>query len=306
MLTYLDCVPCFFKQALEAARIAGADEKLQREILNELAKIIPDFSLNDSPPEMGRVVYSLVKKLTGKKDPYKALKEKSNNLAQKLYPELKEKILSSKDSLLTAVELAIAGNIIDYGAKNYLNVDKEIEKLLKKEYKPVNSESRVIFDYFDFKNVLDKAQNILYIADNAGEIVFDKLLIEEIKKRYKDKRIVFAVRDKPVINDALIEDALSCGIDKLAEVISSGSDAPGTVLGLCSREFLEIYRKADMVISKGQGNFESLSGQTRPIFFMFMAKCPVIAKDVSDTYKFIMAGPCRVGDVVLLYNFEEY
>ncbi|MCK5655532.1 MAG: DUF89 family protein, partial [Candidatus Aureabacteria bacterium] len=114
-------------------------------------------------------------------------------------------------------------------------------------------------------------------------------LIEEIKRIDRDKRIVYAVKEKPVINDALVEDACVCGIDKLAKVISSGSDAPGTVLSLCSKNFLRIYKKADMVISKGQGNFEALSTTKRQAFFLLMAKCPVIAKDVG----------CEVGDVIL-------
>ncbi len=295
MKTYLDCFPCFFKQALEAARISGADEGTQRRILNEVAKILPNLALKASPPEMGRIIYDLVKKIAKNKDPYLMLKKKSNKLALNIYGKLKKKVSSSRDSLLMAVELAIAGNIIDYGAKNSLNVEAEIIKILNKEERRIRKESKAIFDYPRFKANLKKAKTILYLADNAGEVVFDRILIEEIKRLYKNKNITYAVKEKPVINDALVRDACVCGIDKLAEVVSSGSDAPGTIISLCSAEFLSMYRKADMVISKGQGNFEALSQERRPIFFLLMAKCPVIAKDVG----------CKLGDVILLHHSDK-
>jgi len=292
MKTYLDCIPCFFKQALEAARLAGAGERTQKRILNELAKALPGFPLTSSPPEMGRIIYGLVRGITRKEDPYRKIKEKSNKLALNIYERLKEKVSSSRDRLLTAVELAIAGNIIDYGVKNSLNVDVELARIMDEENKSVRRGNKAIFDYSRFKEILKKAKTILYLADNAGEVVFDRVLIEEIKKRYGNKRIIYAVKERPVINDALVRDAYICGINKLAEVISSGSDAPGIVPSSCSTGFLSIYRKAGMVISKGQGNFEALSKAKREIFFLFMAKCPVIAKDIG----------CRIGDVILLHN----
>ncbi|MDP8216833.1 MAG: ARMT1-like domain-containing protein [Candidatus Kaelpia imicola] len=289
MKTYLDCIPCFFKQALEAARMAGADKKMQKRILNKVAAILPEFSLTSSPPEMGRNIYGLAREITKKDDPYLKIKEKSNKLALSIYNKLKKKVEHSHDRLLMAVELAIAGNIIDYGVKNSLNVNVELARILDEENKTIKEENKEIFDYLRFKSVLKGAKTILYLADNAGETVFDRILIEEIKRIDKGKRIIYAVKEKPVINDALIKDAYMCGINKIAEVVSSGSDAPGTILSLCSKEFLLMYKKADMVISKGQGNFEALSDARREIFFLFMAKCPVIALDVG----------CRVGDVIL-------
>ena len=130
MKTHLDCIPCFFKQALEASRIAGAGEKTQKKIFNRLSEILSSISLNSSPPEIGRIIYGLVNEMTPVKDPYRKIKDKSNKLALKLYDRLKEKVLCSDDRLLTAVELAIAGNIIDYGVKNSLNVDEELNKIL--------------------------------------------------------------------------------------------------------------------------------------------------------------------------------
>jgi len=295
MRTYLDCIPCFFKQALESARLAGAGRKKQKRILDELAAVLPKFPLTSSPPEMARIIYGLARTITQKDDPYKKIKEKSNKLALGVYGKLKNKVKHSPDSLLTAVELAIAGNIIDYGVKNSLSVDKELEKILKEENKAIKKEGKAIFDYQRFKRVLDGAKTILYLADNAGETVFDRVLIEEIRRIDKDKDIIYAVKERPVINDALLKDALTCGIDKVARVISSGLDAPGTILTLCAKDFLKIYRSADMVISKGQGNFEALSRTKREVFFLFMAKCPVIAKDVG----------CEIGDVILSYHAKK-
>ena len=293
MRTYLDCIPCFFRQALEGARIVGAGPKVQKQVIDEFAKIIPEVSLNSPPPEIARFGYNLLKKLSRNNDPYKKIKQKSNRLALKIYDKLKNKVVHSSDRLLTSLEIAIAGNIIDFGVKNNLNIDEELKKILVREEKYIHR--KTIFHYSAFKRALSEAKNILYLADNAGETVFDKILIEEIRKKYPKKIIYFAVKDRPIINDALLEDAEYCGIDKLAEVISNGSDAPGTILQLCSSNFKKIYRKADMVISKGQGNFESLSQEKRPIFFLFMVKCQVVAKHTG----------CKLGDIVLLYNSNK-
>jgi len=284
MKTHLSCIPCFFKQALEAARLTGADEVTQKKVLDELARSLGDFSLSDCPPRMGKIIYRLVRKITGKADPFKEIKDKSNKFALALYPDLKKKIEDSDDRLLTAVELAIAGNIIDYGVKNSLEVEKEIEKFLNQDFNIDSKNNKAKFDYQDFKHALDRADSVLYLADNAGEVVFDRLLIEEMHKK-----VIYAVKEKPIINDALIEDAYACGIQKIARVISSGSDAPGTILDICSEEFLKIYNQAELIISKGQGNFEALNDQARPIFFLFKVKCPVLAQEID----------CKLGSIVL-------
>jgi len=289
MKTYLDCIPCFYRQALDAARIAGADELIQKKIIDELSKLIPDFSLEASPPEMGRAIYSLVGKISGVKDPFKEIKENSNKFALKLYPKLKQEINNSEDRLLTAVRLSIAGNVIDYGVKNSLNVEEEVNKIFNRDFKNDNENRKTVFRYQEFKEILSKVNHVIYLADNAGEVVFDRLLIEELTEKL-GKQLIYVVRDKPIINDALIEDAIFCGINKVANIISSGSDAPGTILKYCSPEFMELYQDAELIISKGQGNYESLSEEDKSIFFLFKAKCPVIAEDVG----------CDVGDMVLV------
>jgi len=292
MKTYLECIPCFFKQALEAARLAGASQGTQEKILNKLTEVVPQLSLASPPPAMGRIIYGLVEKFTKRKDPFKAAKDKSNRLTLDIYDTLKSRISRSHDRLLAAVELAIAGNIIDYGVKNTLDVGKEIKKILSKEHKTIKRKSNKLFNYAEFKRILRRAKTILYLADNTGETVFDRILIEEIKNLYKKKRVIYAVKGRPIINDALVEDAYQCGIDRVAEVVSTGLGIPGTILSLCSKDFLRIYKDADMIISKGQGNFEALSEKRKPVFFLFMAKCNVVAKYVG----------CNVGDIILIYN----
>ena len=289
MKTYLDCIPCFFRQALDAARIAGTDEIKQKQIVDKISQLIPDFPLEASPPEMGREIHNLVGKISGVKDPFKEIKENSNKFALKLYPKLKQEINNSEDRLLTAVRLSIAGNVIDYGVKNSLNVEEEVNKIFNRDFKNDNENRKTVFRYQEFKEILSKVNHVIYLADNAGEVVFDRLLIEELTEKL-GKQVIYMVRGKPIINDALIEDAIFCGINKVAKIISSGSDAPGTILKYCSPEFIELYQKAELIISKGQGNYESLSEEDRPIFFLFRAKCPVIAEDVD----------CKVGDMVLV------
>ncbi len=276
----MDCIPCFFKQALNAARLAGADEDTQKKILDSLASEVPDFPLSSSPPEMGRIVYRLVREITNEEDPFKKIKDEYNKIALNIYPDLKNKVAHSEDRLLTAIRLAVAGNVIDFGPDSSFNLEKEIEDVFEKDF--------AIFDYKEFKEALKNTKQILYLADNAGEVVFDRILIEEL-----DRDVIYVVRDKPVINDALIEDAQFCGIDKIARVVSNGSDAPGTILDLCSKDFLSLYANAKLIISKGQGNFEGLAGTSNaPIFFLFKVKCAVIGNDVG----------CNVGDIALKYN----
>jgi uncharacterized protein with ATP-grasp and redox domains len=157
--------------------------------------------------------------------------------------------------------------VIDFGVNRNFNIEAELAKVLKTDF--------AIFDYDKFKDHLDKTDEILYIGDNAGESVFDRILIETM-----EKPVIYVVRETPVINDVTYEDAIQAGIDKVAPIISSGTSAPGTVLGTCNAEFKEVYKNSNFVISKGQGNYEGLSDENQPIFFLLMAKCWVIANDI--------------------------
>ena len=267
MKTYLDCLPCFLSQALRAARIATDDEEKIKQVLDAVGMMLKDIPLESTPPESGRLIYRKVSEITGVLDPYKKIKAESTEKALALYPSLKSLVQESDDRLFTAVRIAIAGNVIDFGANWDFDLEAEIKEILEKDF--------AICDFHAFKNSLDEAGEVLYIGDNAGECVFDRILIEEM-----NKPVVYVVRDLPIINDATYDDAVAAGIDTVATILSSGTDGPGTILGTCSAEFMKVYDSAECIISKGQGNYEVLSRENRPIFFLLKTKCPVIAKDI--------------------------
>ena len=277
MKTTLECIPCLLKQALNAARLATDDPAVQEQVLKSVMKELLDVSFEHSPPFIAHIVYSMVKEVTGCEDPYEDLKIRYNHAAMEMYPRLKEIVDRSEDRLFTAAKLAIAGNIIDFGANMQFSVKKTIKDTLAREF--------AVNDYSKFLDSLEHSKNILYLADNAGEVVFDRILLEEMTD-YGD--IVYAVKKAPIINDATMDDALFCGIRPLAEIVTT-SDTPGTILDRCDQEFIEIYRSSDMIISKGQGNYESMSGEEGNIFFLLLAKCPVIASDLG----------VEIGDAVL-------
>jgi len=264
MKTYLDCIPCFMNQALRAGRTATSNEQKIKRLLDEVGMLIQKIPMEQTPPETGTLIYKKISEITNNDDPYKEIKEKNIKHAINLYPSLKQRVSESDDRLLTAIRLAIAGNVIDLGVDKEFNLVEDIETILQQEF--------AILDYTFFKKKLAAAKEILYIGDNAGEAVFDKILIEEL-----GKPVIFVVREIPIINDVTFKEARKIRIDKITKVMSSGSTAPGTILNLCSNEFLEIFNNVDMIISKGQGNYEGLSGVDRSIFFLLKAKCPVIA-----------------------------
>lgn len=289
MQTYLDCIPCFFRMGLAESRLEGADESEQKYVVDRIARLIPELPETAPPPEMALTVHTLIREIIKSPDPYKEIKKRCNDEAMKVFPFFNKRIQESDNPLLKAVELSIAGNIIDYGANSELDLRKEMDILLEQEESRIEEESDALFSFSAFKDAIEKGKKILIIGDNAGEIVFDRFLIQAIRALNAHASILYAVRDKPIINDITMEDALYVGIDKDAEVLSSGCPAPGTILPYCSEEFLQIFREADVVISKGQGNYEGLSDADREIFFLLRAKCHVIARDVGGA----------VGDFIL-------
>lgn len=264
MKTHLDCIPCFFRQGLSAARMVTDDAEKQKGVLDAIATKIPEISADMTPPEMGITIYQAVHAASGLEDPYKSLKDHYNRLVLDLYSRLKANVQEAKDPLLMAIRYAIAGNIIDFGPQSSFDLEQEIAASPTRPFS--------IFDYENFRQALAETEEILYLGDNAGEIVFDKLLIETM-----NKPTTFVVRGKPIINDATRQDATFVGMDEVADVIDNGAGIPGTILKYCSSEFHGHYQKAKLIISKGQGNYESLSEENKPIFFMLKAKCPVVA-----------------------------
>jgi uncharacterized protein with ATP-grasp and redox domains len=279
MHIFLDCIPCFVRQALDAARLATDDKKIHEQVLRKVLALAKDLDMSQSPPAMGQKIHRLIRELVGTEDPYRDVKRRFNNVVLRLYPKMRAHIIESKNNLETAIRLAIAGNIIDFGVNGELQ-ESELEKTI--------SECLAV-EFYDmqlrpFKQALYGAEEILYIADNAGEIVFDRLLIEQLPI----EKVTVAVKGSPVINDATMKDAVLAGLPRIVEVIDNGSDGPGTILKTCSQIFVDRFEKADLVIAKGQGNYETLSEIDKNIFFVLKAKCPVIARDLG----------CEVGEMI--------
>ena len=251
--------------------MATDDEIVHRRVLNSVAFMIPELALDVTPPEIAQQVYRVVYENTGENDPYRYAKRRADDLAMSFYPLMKDRVDYSDDPLQTACKLAIGGNAIDLGAQaEYSDMNTIIEESL--------SCALNLEDYKLFKQSITDASSILYIGDNAGEVVFDRILTEQILK-INSNNIVYVVREKPIINDATIEDTIRVGLDKVVKVISSGSVAPATILSQCSPEMKSMYNSADVIIAKGQGNYESLCNSPENIFFFFKVKCPVIARD---------------------------
>lgn len=283
MKIFLDCVPCFVNQALDAGRMATDDEVLHEKILRAVLERTQRLSFSESPPYMGREIHRIVRELSGNDDPYREIKEHFNKLAMETYPELKDKVRDSAQPFDTAVRLAIAGNIIDFGLKSRkddIRLFETITDTLRRDF-AINHIKKL-------REAVADASRILYIGDNAGETVFDRLLIEEMPV----EKITYVVKASPIINDATMEDAAFAGITELVEVIDNGSDAPGTILTSCSAEFRERFEEADLIIAKGQGNYETLNDIDKNIFFLLKAKCPVIARDIG----------CQVGDIIVKWG----
>jgi uncharacterized protein with ATP-grasp and redox domains len=280
MRIFLDCIPCFIRQALDAARLATDNEQIHEQVLREVLVLAKDLDMSQIPPAMGQKIHRLIRDLVGIEDPYRDIKQRFNDASLRLYPKMRQYIIESKDILETAVRLAIAGNIIDFGVNGRVRereLEKTVSDCLAADFSDMPLES--------FRRAVSDAREILYIADNAGEIIFDRLLIEQLPL----EKVTVVVKGSPVINDATMEDAVLAGLPKIVEVIDNGSDAPGTVLESCSESFLARFEKADLVIAKGQGNYETLSDVDKNIFFVLKAKCPVIARDLG----------CEEGEMIL-------
>lgn len=276
----LDCVPCFVKQTLAACRMVTLDETVHERVVRAVLAKTAELSFDHSPPHMGREIHRMIRKECENDDPYREMKAHFNRLGIALLPELRKRVAVSADVFETAVRLAVAGNIIDAGLTNTLDdelVHSTIEDTLRRSF-AVNHIAQL-------RAAVSKAERILYLADNSGEIAFDRIFIEELPFEH----VTVAVRGNPIINDATREDAEAVGLTDLVRVIDNGSDAPGTILETCSRKFVQAFESADLIIAKGQGNYETLNDVERPIFFLLKAKCPVIAEDLG----------CELGSIVV-------
>lgn len=256
------------------------DPTVHERVMREVFRHISEMHLDHSPAAMGRTIHRIIREATGCDDPYRELKRASNEFALAIYPRLKQTVAGSDDPFATAIRLAVAGNLIDYGVNRHLDLDKVALAIEAAVEEPIDSAS-----IEELRGAVARASDILYIGDNAGEIVFDRLLIEQMPT----ERVTFAVRGRPIVNDATMEDASAVGLCDLVEVIDNGDDAPGTIIETCSPAFRDRFERASLVIAKGQGNYETLSHAQREVFFILKVKCSVVARDLG----------CEVGATVV-------
>ena len=268
MRTQLDCIPCFVRQGLDAARLVTAEPALLETIMRQVLLLAAGTDLTLPPVTIGAAIHRRVRELTGNPDPYRAVKSEHNQLVTDVLPDLSGLLRRAPDPLVTAARLAIAANVIDLGVPGALTPDQVLAELHGVLNEPFHGDAEA------FTTALAGARNVLYLADNAGELAVDRLLIQEIGP----DRVTLVVRGGAVINDATEVDAVQAGLTDLVEVIDNGSDAPGTVLSDCSEDFRLRFYTADLIIAKGQGNYESLCGAVANIFFLFKVKCPAVAR----------------------------
>lgn len=273
MKVHLDCFPCFLKQTLIAARLGTKDVALQYSLLKEVLDEIKSADISKPPAYSTTFLHRKIRKILCK-DPFKEIKKEYNEIALSLYPELKRLVSQSSDPLWTATRLSIAGNVIDFGIFTSVDISGTIERALH---------SVIALDQYDsFRRSVEKNSEILYLLDNAGEIVFDKILIELLSGMGKKIRAV--VKGEPVLNDSTKEDALQVKLSDVCEIKDNGSDCVGTILEMTSPNFNKLFYESDLIISKGQGNFETLYYRKdlkgRDIYFLFQSKCDVVSSEL--------------------------
>lgn len=270
MQAQLECIPCFIRQSLDALKQITDDENIIKNALRRVLKETSEFDFDLSPPQMGQIIHSIIRQESLNDDPYLDIKKCSNECALEIYSDVKRTVESSEDSYMSALRFSIAGNILDFALLSTWDIKK-----IKASFLKAMTHSIDISVANELRDEIKKAENILILGDNVGETVFDKLFIE-----YFDTKadVYYAVKESPIINDATKEDAIEAGLNEVSQIISNGYNAPGTILDKCSGDFIREYNNADVIIAKGQANFETLNQENNKIYFLTQIKCEVIAE----------------------------
>ena len=281
-----ECIQCLARQAVEIAEEATSNVQIQEEIIKISLKELGEMDFNETAPEIAFKMHQHAKNITGVNDPYKRLKEQYNEIAKEIYEKIsREKWLDKAENRFDmACRLAISGNIIDFSVGlnlEYSDIVKSVEDSIKHDIFGTGSAA--------LQEAVEKSNNIMYIADNAGEIIFDKFLLESLPT----KRVTYVVKGGPIVNDATMQDAIDTGVVDIVKVIDNGHSAQGTILRDCSSTFKDEFSKSDLIISKGQANFETLSDvKDKTIFYLLRAKCSSVASAIG----------CKQMDYVLTSN----
>lgn len=279
MKTDLECTHCIVMQALNALKLDSHDEKTSQDFIKKVLKGLEKMDYDDTPAVNSNLIYHIYSRLTGLKDPYLDIKVSYNNAALEIYPELEKIVDDSPDPLYTSARAAVAGNEIDFGVHLSGNKMPDLKYIIEEiKNKPLSHD-----DFPIFVRDLENSNKVLYLADNSGEIVFDKLFISQIIK--SGREVVLAVKSGPIINDATADDVRQVGLDKMVKVVETGNNCIGVNFKQISHELLDELEDADMIISKGQANFESLDdARGKKIFFLVKAKCKIIARELGVNY----------------------
>ncbi|UCH63582.1 MAG: DUF89 family protein [Fidelibacterota bacterium] len=277
-----ECLVCILKQSLNTARIITSDINLLRTIIDQTAEQILRSDLALTPAALSKPVYEIVAGVTGTKDPFRELKHRTNLEALQLLPELEANIADADDPLSIALHLAVAGNIIDLGIGHDFDLINDIKAILNTEF--------AVDDTEDFRRDLQPGRQLLFLGDNSGEIVFDRILVQELVGR--GLAVTYCVKSGPIINDATMEDALQAGLTEMVPVIETGSNDIGVDFNRISSEFEAAFNRADIIIAKGQGNFETCDDASGNIYFLLKAKCDVVARELGVT----------TGDIVFTHS----
>lgn len=268
------CFECDKKQVNKIKKILSLNKVEETELGDIVERYLEAIDINKTNPEVMGEIWNLISDYTGNNNPYKEIKSYYNQAVLMVKDEVEEIICSSDDPYYTAIKIAIIGNLIDFSANHQFDLE-----ILKSMINDILNKELSINDINQLKVDLSIAKTVLYIGDNCGEIVLDKIFIKLLKKLYPEIHFYFGVRGQPIINDVTIDDALEVNMEEVADIISNGDGSLGTVLNKTSKEFKDRFKEVDVVICKGQGNYEGLISETRKnLYFMFMAKCDIIAK----------------------------
>ncbi|OHE02165.1 MAG: hypothetical protein A2W82_01855 [Sulfurimonas sp. RIFCSPLOWO2_12_36_12] len=275
------CVGCIINQSVKVANAIHADESLSGELKSAVTKMSETFSYNDAPPEIASYVYEKMAQIANKYDLFDEVKELSTKKALSFVPLLKKELLNSKDKLLTATKIAVAGNVIDLAAEVEFDLEEELSKIFYTEF--------AHDDFALFEEKLKSAKSVLVIGDNVGEHIFDYMFIETLKELYPNVKYSYMVRGNPIINDVTMKEAKEAGFHELCELVDSGVNTPGFTYYRANSYSKELFDTADLVISKGMGNYECMSPSHRKdICFLLKIKCGVVASSLKK----------EVGDIV--------
>lgn len=279
MKIHNNCLPCLINQVVKVAEMTGADD--QEILFKKVFRRLGDLDFTETNPEIIGMTFELLKEHIGNSDPYGEIRLYYNKLFLSMMDTFASKIDSAPNPFKQAVLYAIMGNIIDFNPIH----NSSMEDIMQ-QFADADKVSLTVDHLDQMASDLKNSKKLLYLGDNCGEICLDKLLLREIKRRNPCTQIYFGVRGTPVVNDSIEADAYFVGIDEYATIIGNGDNSLGTVLCRTSDEFRQIYGEADVIIAKGQANYESLSEEhEKNIYFLLVTKCDVIAKDIGVAIK---------------------